>query len=273
MLAQSLVATLFAVMAIACPEHEFHSRALQKRAEPGNMTWAYEASYDWARLSPDYVLCQDGTQQAPIPLRLDQGLSLHHAPSMEGYNRNVSGSFYNWGYGPAMTLAHPEGNFTSLPHFTFEEEKGQNVTVYMSGWHIHAPADHSVQGDRSKAELHFVHVTADGHPRAVLAFRIDPGSHDSEFFNQMTELVSYRDGGKRIDVAYNLDLAILEANHLDEFWTYKGSLTSPPCTEGIRFFVARQIIFVGVEQMRAILRVSHYSARAEQEVWQHEINV
>lgn len=52
----------------------------------------------------------------------------------------------------------------------------------------------------------------------------------------------------------------------------RGSLTSPPCTEGIRFYVARQIIFVGVEQMRAILRVSHYSARAEQEVWQHEIN-
>lgn len=53
---------------------------------------------------------------------------------------------------------------------------------------------------------------------------------------------------------------------------YRGSLTSPPCTEGIRFYVARQILFVGVEQMRAILRVSHYSARAEQEVWQHEIN-
>lgn len=52
----------------------------------------------------------------------------------------------------------------------------------------------------------------------------------------------------------------------------RGSLTSPPCTEGIRFYVARQILFVGVDQMRALLRVSHYSARAEQEVWQHEIN-
>lgn len=53
----------------------------------------------------------------------------------------------------------------------------------------------------------------------------------------------------------------------NEFWTYKGSLTSPPCTEGIRWFVARNVLFVSVEQMQAILAVSTYSARVEQEVW------
>jgi carbonic anhydrase len=57
-----------------------------------------------------------------------------------------------------------------------------------------------------------------------------------------------------------------------EFWTYQGSLTSPPCTEGIRWFVARQIMFTGVKQMQDILGASTYSARAEQEVWQHRIN-
>lgn len=53
----------------------------------------------------------------------------------------------------------------------------------------------------------------------------------------------------------------------------RGSLTSPPCTEGLRWFVARNIMFVSDEQMQAILRVSTYSARAEQEVWRHDINV
>ncbi|KAI5451171.1 hypothetical protein NCC49_002047 [Naganishia albida] len=272
MLASTLLATLFATLALACPEHDFHARSLQKRAGISNMTWAYEASYDWGRLSEDYELCQDGTQQAPIPLRLDQGLSLRHVPTMTGYDRNVSGAFYNWGYGPAMTLAHPQGEYTSLPQFSFEEEKGHNETVYMTGFHIHAPADHSVQGDRSKAELHLVHTTADGQIRAILAIRIDPGSSDSEFFHQLPELISFRDTEKRIDTAVNLDLAMLESERFSEFWTYKGSLTSPPCTEGVRFYVARQILFVGIEQMRALLRVSHYSARAEQEVWLHEIN-
>jgi carbonic anhydrase len=63
-----------------------------------------------------------------------------------------------------------------------------------------------------------------------------------------------------------------EVNMFNEFWTYKGSLTSPPCTEGIRWFVARNVLFASVQQMQHILSVSTYSARVEQEVWQHQIN-
>lgn len=72
-----------------------------------------------------------------------------------------------------------------------------------------------------------------------------------------------------------LDMAqvLSEVANFSEFWTYEGSLTSPPCTEGIRWFVARNVLFVGVDQMREVLRVSTYSARVEQEVWQHGINV
>ncbi|KAJ9626553.1 hypothetical protein H2203_004186 [Taxawa tesnikishii (nom. ined.)] len=171
-----------------------------------------------------------------------------------------------------MTYSHEEGNYTTLSSFTFEDSNG-NETAYLSGWHIHAPADHSVQGDRSKAELHFVHVDAEGHTRAVLAFRIDPGNANSSFFAQLPELVSYRNTTERVNATMNPSLALDEVNHFNEFWTYKGSLTSPPCTEGIRWYLARNILFVSNEQMQALLRVSHYSARAEQEAWLHQINV
>lgn len=62
-------------------------------------------------------------------------------------------------------------------------------------------------------------------------------------------------------------------DRFNDFWTYRGSLTSPPCTEGLRWFVARNIMFVSDRQMQDMLRVSTFSARAEQEVWNHEINV
>lgn len=164
MLASLLTSLLLASSALSCADHDYHSY-LRKRADApptggapstagsSNSTsaaWAYEASYDWGRISTAYHLCQDGSTQAPIPLRTDQGLSLRHVPSFNRYNMQVTGVFRNWGYGPAMTFAHPEGNYTTLPSFTFEEEKGQNETVYMSGWHIHAPADHTVQGQRSR---------------------------------------------------------------------------------------------------------------------------
>lgn len=71
----------------------------------------------------------------------------------------------------------------------------------------------------------------------------------------------------------NAEMALAEVNRFSDFWTYQGSLTSPPCTEGIRFWVARNVMFVSNAQMQEILAVSTYSARAEQEVWMHQINV
>jgi carbonic anhydrase len=220
MLTSFFSAAFLFTTALACADHSYHN---QKRAEPGKTIWAYEASYDWARLSPDYVLCQDGTQQAPIPLRLDQGLSLSHLLHFDQYDMDQSGNFINWGYGPAMTFAHPEGNYTSLPQLTFEDN-GKNETVYMSGWHIHAPGDHTVQGARSKAEMHFVHVTPTGTPRAVLAFRIDPGNAPSPFFNGLPEMISYRDANKTVSASINAMAAVREVNNFSEFWTYRGAL-------------------------------------------------
>jgi carbonic anhydrase len=89
----------------ACPG----ARQLRKRQAGGNITnipateWAYEASYNWGPLDPAYDLCQTGSQQSPIPLRLDQGLSLRHAIAFD-YGDAVDGNFYNWGYGPAFEI-------------------------------------------------------------------------------------------------------------------------------------------------------------------------
>jgi carbonic anhydrase len=120
--------------------------------------------------------------------------------------------------------------------------------------------------------MHFVHVNAEGHEAAVLAFRLDPGNSNSTFFNQFPGMIGFNEVGVQQQMEVDLNLALASVLHFNEFWTYQGSLTSPPCTEGIRWFVARQILFTGVGQMRSILGASTYSARAEQEVWQHRIN-
>jgi carbonic anhydrase len=182
------------------------------------------------------------------------------------YNGTIAGNFYNWGYGPAFTVAH-DGDWTSHPSFTYD-----NKTVYLKGWHIHAPADHSVGGDRSKAELHLVHVDESGHEAAVMAIRLDPGNFDSPFFAQLPEMIGFNSMEVFEPTTVDFTPALQSVQYFNEFWTYQGSLTSPPCHEGIRWFVARQILFTGVKQMQDILGASTYSARAEQEVWQHRIN-
>lgn len=147
-----------------------------------------------------------------------------------------------------------------------------NTTLYLRGWHLHAPADHSVAGDRSKSELHMVHVNEEGEEAAVLAIRLDPGQTNSLFLAQLPPMIGFNDTTQVMGVEINPRLALEAVNLFEEFWTYQGSLTSPPCEEGIRWFVARSILFTSVDQMKEILHVSTYSARAEQEVWLHNIN-
>lgn len=202
--------------------------------------------------------------QSPIPLLLTQGMSLNHVPTFN-FTQNITGNIFNWGYGPAFTINHTAaGGITNAPSFRFD-----NVTGYLKGWHIHAPADHSVQGQRSKAELHFVMADADAHELAVLAIRIDPGNMNifSTFLGQFTGLTPPFNDPTTIPATINVQSALMEAGNFGEFWTYRGSLTSPPCTEGIRFFVARNVLFASVQQMQQILAVSTYSARVEQQVW------
>lgn len=105
-----------------------------------------------------------------------------------------------------------------------------------------------------------------------MAIRIDPGNADNQFISQLPEMIGFNSTDKTEVVSLDLTSALESVQFFNEFWTYQGSLTSPPCTEGIRWFVARQTLFTGVKQMQAILGASTYSARAEQEVWQHRIN-
>ncbi|TIC99340.1 Carbonic anhydrase [Colletotrichum higginsianum] len=271
MIAERLLGVLLlATNALACASHENHYNLADRKRdaeEAGPKTdWAYEASFNWGRINPNYTLCQTGTQQSPIALSLNNGLALNHILRFN-YTNQTAGNFFNWGYGPAFTLTHPEGVYTGNPSFTYD-----NTTLYLKGWHIHSPADHSVNGARSKAELHLVHGDDQGRERAVLAILLNPGNANSTFFDQLPPMIGFNDVGTEVPVTLDLGKALNSVQLFNEFWTYQGSLTSPPCTEGIRWFVARQQLFTGVEQMRAILGASTYSARAEQEVWQHRIN-
>lgn len=260
-----------------------------------HIAWTYDQSQDWGKLSPDYELCHTGTRQAPIALNLQQGLSTAHIPRFN-YSGQTPGEYYNWGYGPAFELANQQctqGSAASdcsmnldAPNFTFDDH-GINETVYLVSWHVHTPADHSVQNDRSKAELHLVHVDRNGSERAVLAIRVDPGilsysnffaqapfsSSNSTAFPDTQMFPNFNNTDVRMNGVSTPAAALQEVGDFREMWTYQGSLTSPPCTEDVRFFIARNIMFVSNAQMQDILRISTYSARAEQEVWMHEINV
>lgn len=212
-------------------------------------------------------MCHTGAHQVPIALSLQDGPALSRKPTFN-YSGNFEGHFYNWGFGPAFTLSHDEGNYTTLPSFTYD-----NTTLYLTGWHIHTPAEHTVAAHRAKAELHLVHADAEGNPSAVLGIRMEPGASNSSFVEQLpTPMVHWNQTKTEEPLDLNLELAIDGVSKFDEYWTYDGSLTTPPCSEGITWFMARRNLFTSLDQMRSILKASRYGARETQSRWAHNVN-
>ncbi|KAK5716877.1 hypothetical protein LTR17_016249 [Elasticomyces elasticus] len=103
------------------------------------------------------------------------------------------------------------------------------------------------------AELHFVHVDAKGDYRSVVGFRIHPGAEnfESPFFGQLPKYVGANEteGEMSADVDHSLALE----------------------QEGLRWFVAREVLFVSDVQMQDLLQVSSFSAREEQDIWRHGV--
>lgn len=119
-----------------------------------------------------------------------------------------------------------------------------------------------------------MHGNADGTARGVVGIRINTSTVSSPFIAQFIAQTPGHASSVRTQVdQLDMSLALKEVNSLKTFWTYKGSLTTPPCSEGLRWWVAGDVLGVSDAQMQTLLGVSVYSARDEQMVWGHAIGV
>lgn len=206
---------------LSCTPHNYHNRKRAEESGPADIP--YDISDDWGSLTPDNSACRDGVTQSPIGLQTSQGFAQTHIPTFANFDQPRNGTFRNWGYGPAMDLAHPEGDLGGLPLMTFDEH-GTNETVSMIGWHIHGPSDHVVDGVRTKAELHLVFAGSAGEARAVVGVRMHPGSKTSEFMTALpSPLIHVGDAATvQLEATINMAQVLGEVDHLSQFWTYTG---------------------------------------------------
>lgn len=107
---------------------------------------------------------------------------------------------------------------------------------------MHAPSEHTYRGEHFDLELHFVHTYLDGSLGAVIGVFFDRekgGDGDNLFIDQLNSIFTGA-GVKRTDQKVNVE-GFLDSLNLNEFWSYDGSLTTPPCTEGIKWSVLKSV--------------------------------
>jgi carbonic anhydrase len=211
--------------------------------------WGYqgeEGPEHWAELSDDFALCGSGTVQSPI----DLGAAVPMAPG--------AGTEMQRDYGTgALSIARHDHVVDVLDNghtiqVTYEE--GSTLTVgrveyELLQFHFHAPSEHTIDGGHYPMELHLVHRAESGE-LAVLGVFIEEGESNPAFDALIEGLPSAAGEERRFtDVEIEVDAFISSE---DEYYRYEGSLTTPPCSEGVHWAVLTEPLHASAEQIAAL---------------------
>ncbi|PBP21625.1 carbonic anhydrase [Diplocarpon rosae] len=246
---------------LACPDHAPSSEFDKRDDEVVAGAWDFDDQAAWATDAP---LCGNGTMQSPIDLK-GGNFSTVYAPKFD-YTIPAHGTLKNWGYGPSFDF----NDTSTTPTFTVN-----NTVYYLLGFHTHTASEHTIDGKATAAEVHLVHGDISGVPKGVVGFPIVVGK-ESPFFKQFlvsstVNIPAITSKAKVKMDSIDMSLALTEGGNLKNYWTYRGSLTTPPCTQGKRWWVSGKSISMSQAQMDELLSVSADSNRATQRIQEHDV--
>ena len=134
-----------------------------------------------------------------------------------------------------------------------------SVTYNLIGIHAHSPSEHSVGTVASDAELHLVHKSASGQIAVVAILLTAVSKGGNADINKILALNS-----KSKSLAVN-PANLLPAGFASNFYTYVGSLTTPPCTTGVAFYVLKtpqQVSKAAIEKLQSTVKSLSKAAKA-----------
>lgn len=202
--------------------------------------WTYEDAARWGELAAEFGTCSAGLEQSPIDLTGAVGLDIPNA--VLEYTASDATII---DHGHTVQVNVPEGGTLELDGKVYEFVQ----------FHFHAPSEHTVEGEHWPMEWHFVHEADDG-SLAVLGVLVEEGAPWPAFDVIVNSLPTRRD---LADIVYgDVDVADFLPD-LTAAFRYDGSLTTPPCTEGVSWSVLQGTITMSAEQMEA------FTSRADEE--------
>ena len=213
--------------------------------------WSYQGETGppaWGSLKPEFVLCGTGKRQSPI--NIDDAETLQGPAEPLQFNYLPSeGSVVNNGYTIQVdvsgdNLLTVRGSTYKLLHLQF-----------------HAPSEERINFRSYAMVAHLVHRNAEGQ-LAIVAVLLDPGTAN----NLIHKIWTYMplDTGDRV----RLPTGLIDLNELlpkeQRYYQFFGSLTTPPCTEGVLWLVFKQPTSISREQLRLFTQLFPNNARPVQ---------
>jgi len=207
-------------------------------SESGEAHWGYEgagAPAHWGDLKPEFHSCKDGLNQAPIDLK---GFVEAKLPKLTFDYKSASKEILNNGHSIQVNIAG--GSTVEIDGIKFE----------LKQFHFHTPSENNINGKSFPLEAHFVHASKDGE-LAVVALMFEEGD-ENKMLAQLWAKMPQKAGDKtKLEIA---DVTTLLPKERD-YYRFNGSLTTPPCTEGVRWIVIKKSSTVSKAQVEQFAKV------------------
>lgn len=205
--------------------------------------WSYEGQagpQHWGDLSLDYQTCHKGKFQSPINIR---DTVAGHLPPLSLEFHTAAEKLVNNGH----TL---QVNVKDEDDFTLDGD-----TFHLMQYHFHTPSENQIDGHSYPLEAHFVHANDEGE-LAVIAVVFEVGKENTAL-NPILAAMPMQEN-QEVAVKERMDLKPLfpEDRH---YYRFSGSLTTPPCTEGLRWLVMKQPVMLSQSQLDAFKRALKHS--------------
>jgi len=208
--------------------------------------WTYagaDGPDNWGELAAAYEVCKTGLMQSPIDLAEanavgEISVSVDYADAPLTLRNS----------GKTVQVDFPSGSYLTSSGRVFEL-----VQV-----HFHTPSEHTFGGATYPLVAHFVHASDEG-ALAVLGVLFEEGASHGE----LQKIIDAADGAGA--AASAIDGVTLTTRALVpddvEVFRYMGSLTTPPCSEGVSWHVAEDTLTASAEQLAAMEALMGMNAR------------
>ena len=203
--------------------------------------WTYEGKegpVNWGKLSADYATCDTGRNQSPI--NIDSVLHASLSPLKISQKFPAKDIVNN---GHTVQVDFTKGNILVL----------DNALYQMKQVNFHAPSENKVNGIGYPLEAHFVHADSKGN-LAIIAVMFKEGAENPALATFWAQ-IPHEPGEPVAFKGRVTPSELMPANH--SYYRFSGSLTTPPCSEGVRWIVMKIPMTASKSQIEAFASVVH----------------
>ncbi|RWR01575.1 carbonic anhydrase [[Pantoea] beijingensis] len=202
---------------------------------PAATVWSYEGKGSpehWSELSDEFQTCKKGHFQSPIDIN---HVIKGNLPPLDMVFHTQSESIVNNGHTIQVMVKDGEDFLLDGQQFTLQQ------------FHFHTPSENLINGKSFPLEAHFVHSNPQGEV-AVVAVMFEEGEVNPQLETILQKLPKAQNKVEPLEAVIDLGAFFPQDKH---YYRFSGSLTTPPCTEGLRWLVIKQPETISKAQITA----------------------